>query len=114
MTKGLKPVPGLHCTDMCARPACCQRRKGAHAHPNPFSPLPPARLIDKQAMADYATLIWELKEELSDADTPVIGFGGWAGRGHRAAAPWAAIACTRCLWPVPPPQVSGSPIRFSP
>lgn len=32
-------------------------------------------------MADYATLIWELKEELRDGDTPVIGFGGWAGSG---------------------------------
>jgi hypothetical protein len=29
-----------------------------------------------QAMADYATLIWELKEDLDDPALPVIGFGG--------------------------------------
>lgn len=29
-----------------------------------------------QAMADYATLIWELREQLEDPDAPVIGFGG--------------------------------------
>jgi lysosomal Pro-X carboxypeptidase len=35
-----------------------------------------AWLTSEQAMADYATLIWELKEELQDPDVPVIGFGG--------------------------------------
>ena len=46
-------------------------------------PFPPkvlrkhmAWLTSEQAMADYATLIWELKEELQDPDVPVIGFGG--------------------------------------
>jgi pimeloyl-ACP methyl ester carboxylesterase len=36
-------------------------------------------LTTEQAMADYATLIWELKEELKDPDAPVIGFGGSYG-----------------------------------
>ena len=35
-----------------------------------------AWLTSEQAMADYATLIWELKGELGDPDVPVIGFGG--------------------------------------
>ena len=61
-------------------------------HPPTHSPPPPAGqskpfppkvlrkhmawLTSEQAMADYATLIWELKEELQDPDVPVIGFGG--------------------------------------
>lgn len=36
-----------------------------------------------QAMADYATLIWSLREELNDPDAPVIGLGGYAlGQGR--------------------------------
>ncbi|KAL4433268.1 hypothetical protein ABPG77_003316 [Micractinium sp. CCAP 211/92] len=36
-------------------------------------------LTSEQAMADYATLIWELREQLEDPDVPVIGFGGSYG-----------------------------------
>ncbi|KAL4448337.1 hypothetical protein ABPG75_005556 [Micractinium tetrahymenae] len=36
-------------------------------------------LTSEQAMADYATLIWELREQLKDPDVPVIGFGGSYG-----------------------------------
>lgn len=43
-------------------------------------------------MADYATLLWELKEELGDPEVPVIGFGGYA---------LAAAACSCCIAPLP-------------
>lgn len=36
-------------------------------------------LTSEQAMADYATLIWELREEVKDPGVPVIGFGGSYG-----------------------------------
>lgn len=36
-------------------------------------------LTSEQAMADYATLIYELKQELQDPSVPVIGFGGSYG-----------------------------------
>ena len=38
-----------------------------------------AYLTSEQAMADYAQLIWELREELGDPVVPVIGFGGSYG-----------------------------------
>lgn len=36
-------------------------------------------LTSEQAMADYAELIWELKNELQAENSPVIGFGGSYG-----------------------------------
>jgi lysosomal Pro-X carboxypeptidase len=36
-------------------------------------------LTTEQAMADYASLIWELKQELNDQHMPVVGFGGSYG-----------------------------------
>ena len=30
-------------------------------------------------MADFATLIWQLKQEARDPDLPVVGFGGSYG-----------------------------------
>lgn len=36
-------------------------------------------LTTEQAMADYASLIWDLKQKLNDQHTPVIGFGGSYG-----------------------------------
>ena len=55
-------------------------------------PLPAPR-PPQQAMADYATLIGELQEQLAEPDAPVIGFGGSCERHAvadllgRAAAP---------------------------
>lgn len=47
---------------------------------------PTAALLSVQAMADYAGLIWELREELGDPDVPVIGFGGWVKRSSRGCS----------------------------
>lgn len=38
-----------------------------------------AYLTSEQAMADYADLLWELKEGLGEENVPVIGFGGSYG-----------------------------------
>lgn len=38
-----------------------------------------AFLTSEQAMADYAGLLWDLKQELKDPDVPVVGFGGSYG-----------------------------------
>ncbi|GAB4814859.1 hypothetical protein N2152v2_001905 [Parachlorella kessleri] len=75
-------------------------------------------LTTEQAMADFATLIWELKEELKDPAVPVIGFGGSYG-GMLAA--WfrmkyphlldGAIAASAPIWTYlgeDPPWDSGS------
>lgn len=47
-------------------------------------------------MADYATLIWELKEELKDPHVPVIGFGGSYGECPWAWIGWAARGLAAC------------------
>lgn len=50
------------------------------------------KVYSMQAMADYSTLIWELKEELGDSNMPVIGFGGSYG----ACAPMLRALCCSC------------------
>jgi lysosomal Pro-X carboxypeptidase len=54
-----------------------------HRYYGQSKPFPPkelranmAWLTSEQAMADYATLLWDLKKEIGDQDVPVIGFGG--------------------------------------
>ena len=37
------------------------------------------RALLAQAMADYAELVWALKQELRDPELPVVGFGGSYG-----------------------------------
>jgi lysosomal Pro-X carboxypeptidase len=36
-------------------------------------------LTTEQAMADYASLLWDLKSELNDQNIPIVGFGGSYG-----------------------------------
>lgn len=57
-----------------------------HRYYGQSKPFPPkelranmAWLTSEQAMADYATLLWDLKKEIGDQDVPVIGFGGSYG-----------------------------------